>query len=61
MKKSKVLSLISVLMILVLTLVSCGTTKEKSPDTKELTKIRLNEVVRSVFYAPMYAAITKSI
>lgn len=24
---------------------------------KELTKVRLNEVVRSVFYAPMYAAI----
>lgn len=24
---------------------------------RELTKVRLNEVVRSVFYAPMYAAI----
>ena len=30
MKKSKLLSLISVLMIMVLTLVSCGTTKDKS-------------------------------
>lgn len=26
---------------------------------QELTKIRLNEVVRSIFYAPMYAAINK--
>ncbi len=57
MKKSKLLTLISVLMILVLTLVSCGTTKTTTTDTKALTKVRLNEVVRSVFYAPMYAAI----
>jgi NitT/TauT family transport system substrate-binding protein len=57
MKKSKLLTLISVLMILVLTLVSCGTTKTNTTDTKALTKVRLNEVVRSVFYAPMYAAI----
>lgn len=28
-----------------------------NPTKKELTKVRLNEVVRSVFYAPMYAAI----
>ncbi len=57
MKKSKLLTLISVLMILALTLVSCGTTKTNTSDTKALTKVRLNEVVRSVFYAPMYAAI----
>ncbi|MBB6713654.1 ABC transporter substrate-binding protein [Clostridium gasigenes] len=31
-------------------------TKDKSG---ELTKVKLNEVVRSVFYAPMYAAINK--
>lgn len=35
-------------------------TDSPKPNTeakKELTKVRLNEVVRSVFYAPMYAAI----
>ena len=31
--------------------------RTNSKDTKSLTKVRLNEVVRSVFYAPMYAAI----
>lgn len=32
-------------------------TKPNTEAKKELTKVRLNEVVRSVFYAPMYAAI----
>jgi len=27
--------------------------------TTNLTKVKLNEVVRSIFYAPMYAAITQ--
>ncbi|MDZ5034881.1 ABC transporter substrate-binding protein, partial [Clostridium perfringens] len=31
----------------------------KEPIEKELTKVRLNEVVRSVFYAPMYVAINE--
>lgn len=31
--------------------------KPNNETKKELTKVRLNEVVRSVFYAPMYAAI----
>ncbi|GIM27697.1 ABC transporter substrate-binding protein [Clostridium polyendosporum] len=59
MKKSKLLTITSVLMILVLTLVSCEITKTNTKDTKALTKVRLNEVVRSVFYAPMYAAINQ--
>ena len=33
------------------------TTEEKNKD--KLTKIRLNEVTRSIFYAPMYAAISE--
>lgn len=39
-------------------MVACGNsdTAAKS-DEKALTKVRLNEVVRSVFYAPMYVAI----
>ncbi len=36
---------------------SCGKNKVENPTDKELTKVRLNEVVRSVFYAPMYVAI----
>ncbi|MBU3102657.1 ABC transporter substrate-binding protein [Clostridium gasigenes] len=40
--------------VLTMSFTSC--TKDKSG---ELTKVKLNEVVRSVFYAPMYAAINK--
>lgn len=35
-------------------LAGCSSTKDKS-----LVKVKLNEVVRSVFYAPMYAAISQ--
>ena len=52
----KYLKLISVALILITTLALASCNKPK--DT-ELTKIRLNEVVRSIFYAPMYAAINK--
>lgn len=31
----------------------------KTEDKEALTKVRLNEVVRSIFYAPMYAAISE--
>lgn len=41
--------------ILILTCFSSCTKKQNT----ELTKVRLNEVVRSVFYAPMYVAINK--
>lgn len=56
MKKSyKLLSMIvSSLMFLTL---SAGCTKQE--ENKEHVKIRLNEVVRSIFYAPMYAAINQ--
>lgn len=54
-KKLKLISYVIIIITLLATLVSCsGNTK---PEEKELTKVRLNEVVRSVFYAPMYAAI----
>lgn len=42
-------------LILPLSLISC----KKDTKQKDLVKIRLNEVTRSVFYAPMYAAINK--
>ena len=39
-------------------LAACGNSNTaKKPEEKPLTKVRLNEVVRSVFYAPMYVAI----
>ena len=33
-----------------------GCASSSSADSKELTKVRLNEVVHSVFYAPQYVA-----
>jgi len=43
-----------ILIGLALILSSCSQKKEE-----KLTKVRLNEVVRSIFYAPMYVAINK--
>jgi len=42
------------LLLTSVTLFGCSNKKEES-----LQKIKLNEVVRSVFYAPMYAAINE--
>lgn len=39
-------------------MVGCGSNNTNSA-TKELTKVRLSEVVHSIFYAPMYVAINK--
>jgi NitT/TauT family transport system substrate-binding protein len=52
---SKLLKTTFVLLLIVLVVVAqfAGCSKQ------ELTKIQLNEVVRSIFYAPMYAAIEK--
>lgn len=53
----KIASIVALLGVTSLSLISCN---KKTVDTnKELTKIRLNEVVRSVFYAPMYVAINE--
>lgn len=46
--------LVIVLLLTSVTLFGCSNKKEES-----LQKIKLNEVVRSVFYAPMYAAINE--
>lgn len=46
--------LVIVLLLTSVTLFGCSNKKEQS-----LQKIKLNEVVRSVFYAPMYAAINE--
>lgn len=53
----KIASIVALLGVTALSLISC---KKTTVDTeKELTKVRLNEVVRSVFYAPMYVAINE--
>ncbi|MGG7143420.1 ABC transporter substrate-binding protein [Clostridium nigeriense] len=56
-KLIKIASIVALLGVVSLSLVSCN---KKTVDTeKKLTKVRLNEVVRSVFYAPMYVAINE--
>lgn len=57
--KRRMLSLLSVLLLTVLSLAGCGKedVPEKTPAEAALTKVTLNEVAHSIFYAPMYAAI----
>lgn len=57
-KKNHLLSLVLVLALSVSVLAGCGANKEKEK-SKDLVKVKLNEVVRSVFYAPMYVAINE--
>lgn len=53
-RKRRMLSLLCIFLLAVLTLAGCG--REDVPE-KTLTKVTLNEVAHSIFYAPMYAAI----
>lgn len=54
-KKLKLISYVIIIVTLLATLVSCsGKTK---PEEKKIVKVNVNEVVRSVFYAPFYAAV----
>lgn len=57
-KKITIISLITVLIFSLGLLAGCNNKKE---ETEKLTKVRLNEVVRSVFYTPMYVAINEGI
>lgn len=54
-KKSKIALFLATLFMITSSLVCCG----KKVDNTNLQKVRLNEVVRSVFYAPMYVAINE--
>ncbi|VYU02957.1 ABC transporter substrate-binding protein [Clostridium tertium] len=56
-KLVKIASIIALIGVTTLSFIACSKPTEEEP--KELTKIRLNEVVRSVFYAPMYVAINE--
>ncbi|MDB1941139.1 ABC transporter substrate-binding protein [Clostridium tertium] len=58
-KLIKVASLIALIGITSLSFISCS--KDNKNSNNELTKVRLNEVVRSVFYAPMYVAINEGL
>ena len=58
-KLIKVASLIALIGITSLSFISCSEDNKNS--NNELTKVRLNEVVRSVFYAPMYVAINEGL
>lgn len=61
--KKRILTCILTATLLLLT--GCQSSKQPSspsdaaPDQKELTKLTLNEVAHSIFYAPMYVAIEK--
>ncbi len=52
--KKKILPLLIIAALAMLSFAGCGS---KSTPKKELTKVTLNEVAHSIFYAPMYAAI----
>lgn len=54
-------AIFSIVALVGATFIGCGknnSSKESTDDTK-LQTVRLNEVVRSVFYAPMYVAISQ--
>lgn len=55
-KKLKLISYVVIIVTLLATLVSCSSNTKKTEE-KKIVKVNVNEVVRSVFYAPFYAAI----
>lgn len=54
-KRLKLISYIITIVTLLATLVSCSSNTKT--EEKKIVKVNVNEVVRSVFYAPFYAAI----
>ncbi len=59
-KVKEILAIVGVLTLIISSFVGCqnGST-QTSKNSGELITVRLNEVVRSVFYAPMYVAINE--
>lgn len=55
--KVKIISLVVGILFIIPIFVGCG--GNGSTENTKLTKVSLNEVVRSVFYVPMYAAINQ--
>ena len=56
MVNKKFISITLILLMLFCAIFTFGCNKKK---TDELSTVRLNEVVRSIFYAPMYVAINE--
>jgi len=57
--KKKIIAGLTLMFLLCTTLFGCGNDKgdKEAAKTRELTKVTLNEVAHSVFYAPQYVAI----
>lgn len=55
----RIAAIFSVIAIIGATFMGCGKVNNKRAESTNLKTIRLNEVVRSVFYAPMYVAINE--
>lgn len=55
----RIVAIFSVIAIIGATFMGCGKVNNKRTESTNLKTIRLNEVVRSVFYAPMYVAINE--
>lgn len=55
----KFAAIIGVIAIIGANFVGCQKTATKDGSESELQTVKLNEVVRSVFYAPMYVAIAE--
>ena len=55
----RIAAIFSVIAIIGATFMGCGNVNDKRTESTNLKTIRLNEVVRSVFYAPMYVAINE--
>lgn len=55
----KIATIIGLVAVIGATFVGCQKTATKNGSDVELQTVRLNEVVRSVFYTPMYVAITE--
>lgn len=55
----RIVAIFSVIAIIGSTFMGCSKVNDKRTESTNLKTIRLNEVVRSVFYAPMYVAINE--
>ncbi len=58
----RVITMISMFMLLLFVVTACGKssdTEKKDKVTEKLTKVRLAEVTHSLFYAPLYVAISE--
>ena len=55
----RIVAIFSVIAIIGSTFMGCSKVNDKRTESTTLKTIRLNEVVRSVFYAPMYVAINE--